>query len=177
MMNAEGMDVTQNKLEEATIKPWAEKTWQALSESTWVADGKEDADRIIYMFTDANCPFCHKFWQQARPWVESGKVQIRHILVSVLTDTSAGKGAAILSADDPARALYEHESAGPENGVQALESIPVEINEQLEANNDLMQDLQIEGTPGIFYFDEAGELLVQRGAPLEDSLEEILGNQ
>src|SRR5690625_37260 len=177
MMDTDGMDVTQTALEAATVKPWAARTWQALSESTWVADGSEDADRVVYMFTDAICPFCDKFGQQARPWVENDHVQIRHILVSVLTDTSAGKAAAILSADNPAQALHDHESAGPENGVTALESIPVEINEQLEANNDLMQKLPIEGTPGIFYFDEAGELLVQRGAPLEDSLEEILGKQ
>ncbi|CAM5602480.1 hypothetical protein SSTU70S_03334 [Stutzerimonas stutzeri] len=52
------------------------------------------------------------FWKQARPWVESGKVQLRHIMVGMLRADSAGKSAALLSASKPEAALNEHEAAG-----------------------------------------------------------------
>lgn len=175
MMDAAGMDVTAAPLANATNGPWVEKTWQALADSAWVQDGDTNAPRIIYMITDPNCPFCHKFWQQARPWVEQGRVQIRHVLVGVLTASSQGKAAAILQADDTAQALHAHESAGPEQGVAPASEIRVDTEKQLDANRKLMLDLQIQGTPGIFYFDESGDLQIQRGAPLDEHLEQILG--
>lgn len=175
MMDEQGMDVTSTALEQATVGPWTEQTWSALGNSTWVGDGSADAKRVVYMFTDPNCPFCHKFWEQARPWVDGGLVQIRHILVAVLSETSAGKAAAILASADPEKAMHEHESAGANKGIQPLATIPSKLAATLESNNRLMTDLQIEGTPGIFYFDGDGELQIQRGAPLDEHLEEILG--
>lgn len=177
MMDEEGSDVTQAALTEATVAPWTASTWDALSKSHWVADGSDDAEHIIYMFTDPNCPFCHKFWQQARPWIEDGKVQIRHILVGVLTQSSPGKAAAILQADDPAQALNDHENAGPDDGISPLDSIPADIASGLERNVQLMEQLQVQGTPGIFYFDQNGALQIQRGAPLDKDLEQIFGSR
>lgn len=175
MMDDEGKDVTQTALAEATLGPWTAATWDTLSKSHWVADGSDDASHIIYMFTDPNCPFCHKFWEQARPWIKGGNVQIRHILVGMLTQSSPGKAAAILHADDPAQALHAHESAGPDDGIEPLSDIPEEITDKLEQNAELMTLMQIQGTPGIFYFDQDGALQIQRGAPLDQDLELILG--
>src|SRR2546429_3515415 len=52
---------------------------------------------------------CHKFWEAARPWVDAGKVQLRHILVGVIRDDSPAKAAAILQAPDRAAALMEQD--------------------------------------------------------------------
>lgn len=175
MMDEQGLDVTQPALTEVTVSAWTASTWDALSETRWVADGSDAAEHIVYMFTDPNCPFCHKFWKQARPWIDSGKVQIRHILVGVLTQSSPGKAAAILQADEPAQALHDHESAGPDDGIEPLSDISTEITADLERHVLLMEQLQIQGTPGIFYFDQNGALQVQRGAPLDENLEQILG--
>lgn len=175
MMDAAGMDVTARPLDEATVGPWSRMTWQALSDSAWVADGRDDAERTIYMITDPNCPFCHKFWQQARPWVEQGRVQIRHILVGVLTASSRGRAAAILQAEDPAQALFDHENAGPEQGIAVATELAPQTVRQLDDNRALMLALQVQGTPGIFYFDAQGVLQIQRGAPLDKHLEQILG--
>ena len=175
MMDADGMDVATEALEDATVGVWTKQTWDLLSESTWIADGSDDADKVIYMFTDPNCPFCHKFWTQARPWVEAGRVQIRHIPVALLADTSAGKAAAWLTADDPSQALHDHESAGLEAGSEPLADIPEAIADQLADNQERMDTLQIEGTPGIFYFDDDNKLQIQRGAPLDENLPAILG--
>lgn len=175
MLDKSGMDMTHGPLTEASLAPWTNKTWSALERTRWVADGNDDAPRVIYMFTDPNCPFCNKFWKQARPWVEGGHVQIRHILVGILTQTSPGKAAAILESANPAEALREHETAGIDGGISALESIDTDTAEVLNMHAQLMEQLQIQGTPGIFYFDAENKLQIQRGAPLDDDLEMILG--
>ncbi|WP_373769742.1 thiol:disulfide interchange protein DsbG, partial [Delftia acidovorans] len=79
-------------------KPAGDTVQAQLETSTWVPDGKADAPRVIYTFTDPNCKYCHKFWEAARPWVDAGKVQLRHILVGVIRDDSPAKAAAILQA-------------------------------------------------------------------------------
>ena len=76
---------------------------------------------------DPNCPYCNMFWKQARPWVESGKVQLRHIMVGMLRADSAGKSAALLNASKPEAALNEHEAAGKASKLKPLEKIPAAL--------------------------------------------------
>ena len=77
MFDANGQDVGANELNNYINGAQSEKIWQQLSESSWVLDGNPNASRVVYAFTDPNCPYCQKFWQQARPWVDAGNVQIR----------------------------------------------------------------------------------------------------
>lgn len=177
MIDEQGNDLTHNALEESTVNVWTEQTWQALTESAWIQDGNPEAERIVYMFTDPNCSFCHKFWLQSRPWIEAGHVQLRHILVGLLTETSKGKAAAILAAENSSEALRMHEDTVKEGGINVLETIPDNIAEQLQHNENLMAELLIDGTPGILYFDGDNKLQIQRGAPLEQNLPDILGQQ
>lgn len=176
MLDEQGADITHAPLEQAMLTAWSKQTWQMLAQSTWIADGKDTAPRIIYMFTDPNCPFCNKFWQQARPWVDSGKVQIRHILVGMLTESSTPKAAAILSSNNPAQALFDHESNTKKIVAQNTDMVSEEIFNSLQENLALMNKFEIEGTPGIFYFDNENSLQIQRGAPLDDNLNNILGD-
>ncbi|UXS05590.1 thiol:disulfide interchange protein DsbG [Agrobacterium tumefaciens] len=109
LVDANGQDMATAQLKEIVEKPILEAGWNELQNATWVADGKDDAIHVVYTFTDPNCPYCNKFWQAARPWVESGKVQLRHIMVGVIRPDSAAKAAAILEADTPTMALTENE--------------------------------------------------------------------
>ena len=120
LLDAKGEDLTRAHLEKLVYEPLGKEMWTRMENSTWIADGKADAPRIIYMFSDPNCPYCNMFWKQARPWVESGKVQLRHIMVGMLRADSAGKSAALLSAKDPQAALNEHEAAGKASKLKAL---------------------------------------------------------
>lgn len=173
MVGARGEDLSQPVLDEMVGKPLAAKTWKELAASAWIADGSAKAARVIYVFTDPNCPYCNKFWKDARPWLDAGKVQLRHIMVGILGPTSPGKAAALLSARDPAAALRDHESRKAE--AVAMATAPARAVAQLQGNHALMQQMELGATPAILYLDDAGLLQTEQGAPQPAKLAGILG--
>ncbi|MBQ0776557.1 MAG: thiol:disulfide interchange protein DsbG [Pseudomonas sp.] len=172
MLDATGTDVSRAALDELVYGPMGEEMWAQLEASDWIGDGADDAGRVVYTFTDPNCPFCSMFWKQARPWVESGKVQLRHIMVGILREDSPGKSAAILAAKDPAAALHQHEAG---DDAKALDTIPAAIAQQLKTNHELMSQLGAQATPAIFFLDDKGKMQQQQGAPRPERLAEIMG--
>ncbi len=175
LLDANGEDLTRAPLDELVYEPLGKEMWQRLESSTWIQDGVSDAPRIVYMFSDPNCPYCNMFWKQARPWVEAGDVQLRHVMVGMLRPDSAGKSAALLAAKNPEAALNEHEAAGKASKLKPAKGISPKVNEQLEANLTLMGDMGASATPAIYYLDEDGRLQQQQGAPRPDVLNAIMG--
>lgn len=187
LLDADGKEVADAALEKAVRKPMADAAWKQLETARWIEDGRKDAPRTVYVFTDPNCPFCNRFWADARPWVDSGKVQLRHVMVGVLTPTSSGKAAALLAAKDPAAALaaYERSHAAREKaggrprplddqGLKPLADIPPAIATQLAGNEKLMGALGVQATPALVWRDAEGAVQVRTGAPAA-SLPAILG--
>ncbi|MBK0114085.1 MULTISPECIES: thiol:disulfide interchange protein DsbG [unclassified Delftia] len=149
--------------------------WKRLESAKWVRDGKEDAPRIVYVITDPNCIWCHRFWEASRPWVDAGKVQIRHILVGIIKDSSEGKAAAILSAQDTASSLKKHELSSKQGGISELKIFPDSIKKALADNLQLMKDFGFRGTPAIIYSDTDGDMVAVSGYPREQ-LEAVMGS-
>lgn len=175
LFDSKGGNLSDEPLDRLVGKHLAEKGWKLLASSTWIGDGDKDAPRVVYTFTDPNCPYCHKFWNAARPWVNAGKVQLRHVMVGILGPTSPGKAAALLSAKDPQAALTQHELQRAGGGIKPLSTIPAEIRAQLDANQKLMERMGASVTPTIFYRDAGGMLKMTQGAPSEEKLNDILG--
>lgn len=175
MIDAKGQNLSQAPLDRLVSKPMTEKAWKRLEQSAWIGDGSADAPRVVYAFVDPNCPYCNKFWNDARPWVAAGKVQLRHVIVAILTDTSAGKAAALLSAKDPQAALARHEQQRASGGIKPLSRISASVRAQLDANQQLMEQLGASATPSIFYKDAEGKLQNMQGAPSAEALIGILG--
>jgi|SRR5690625_120452 len=173
MLDGEGRNLSQQHLEQYLPEPSFDDHWAVLEKTHWVADGPDDARRVVYVFTDPNCPYCNAFWQAARPHI-GPELQVRHLLVGLLSPTSMGKAAAILDADDPAAALEHHERHHREGGIEPLAEIPRELQRQLSEHTSLMAELDAHGTPAIFYRDAEGRVRRVIGMPPEDRLQEIL---
>jgi len=175
LLDAEGNNLSQPVLEAAANAPRPESEWQRLADSAWIADGDDSAERVIYSFTDPNCPFCHRFYETSRDWVEAGQVQIRHVMVGVLRDDSLPKSATLLAAEDPGAALAEHEANFAEGGVTPADRLPAEAQQAVLDNNRLMGALDVQGTPSVFYRDAEGDLRLVRGLPQDGELEAVMG--
>ena len=190
MLDAEGNDISRAALETAARKPMSDNVWGRLEASHWIADGQDKAPRTVYVFTDPNCPYCNKLWADARPWIDSGKVQLRHVMVGILTPTSAGKAAALLAEKNPAVALAAYERAHMGGNAKALASgrpkplddsvvkpltnIPSAVQAQLDANEKLMAALGLEATPAVVWHDAKGAVQMLQGVP-DTALQEVFG--
>lgn len=177
LFDEQGKDLSQAPLEKLVYAPMAKEVWAKMENTAWIADGKADAPRTVYLFSDPNCPYCNMFWQQARPWVESGKVQLRHIMVGIIREDSPGKSATLLASKDPAKALAQHEKAGKASTLKALDKIPEAVQSKLDANLAVMEELGLSATPAIFYLDDQQQLQTQQGAPRPELLGKILGKR
>ena len=171
-------------------KPLANSVWTRLEASHWIADGQDKAPRTVYVFTDPNCPYCNKLWVDARPWIDSGKVQLRHVMVGILTPTSGGKAAALLAEKNPAAALAAYESAHAAGNAKTLASgrpkplddsllkplasIPPAVQAQLDANEKLMAALGLEATPAVVWHDAKGAVQMLQGVP-DAALSQVFG--
>jgi len=159
-------------------------TWEQLERARWIADGRADAPRKVYVFLDANCKYCTKFWSDARPWVNAGKVQLRHIMVGVIAPSSAGRGAALLADPDPARRLAAFEQAhafgvvrmmagGPHQTLEdpslaPLDPVPDALARTLADHENLMHGFGLTGTPGIVFHAPDGRVVAKPGVATED---------
>src|SRR5690625_828456 len=126
MYDMSGHDLTTPAMRQ--VSAFTEAQWKALEKSTWVAEGDKDAGRVVYVFTDTECPYCHKFWKASQPWLEKGGVQVRNILVAVISPQSLPRAAAILAAADPAAAwmrieAYLGKQGSPCKGIPAATAV------------------------------------------------------
>lgn len=175
LVDAKGNDVGADALRRLVTLPMSKRQWAALRTATWIADGVADAPRVVYAFTDPNCPYCHRFWEAARPWVESGKVQLRHIMVGVIRPDSANKVASMLSAKSPIDALTRNERTFDKGGIEAAAKVPEAIRQKLDGNEKLMLQMGFQGTPGIVFLDDQGVLQRRSGLPSASQLPVVLG--
>lgn len=181
LLDEKGKNLTTEEAKKYVPKPDLSAAWQKLEQSAWIAEGAKDPKTIIYEFTDPNCPFCHLFWLANQPYMKAG-LQVRHIVVGFLTPSSKLKAAAILGADDPAAAYGENEknyrsgvAEDKAGGIEPAKSPKPEALAKVKANTALMQKLGVNGTPGIFYKDDAGKVQRITGLPKLSHLPGIYG--
>jgi len=110
LFDSSGKNLTEEAIDQHVKGAVLDEIWKSLENSTWIQDGDTQAQTIIYVFNDPNCPYCHTFWKQARPLVESGKIQLRHIMVGVIRPSSKGQAATILNHSNPAEIFTQYNS-------------------------------------------------------------------
>lgn len=175
MIDGTGTFVDQATVHDMTAGPMAEQIWTQLEHSDWVAEGSSDAPRVIYEFSDPNCPYCHVFWKRVQPWVDAGQVEVRHVMVGVIAADSPNKAATIFAAEDPGQAFVTNQQQFAAGGVEPMAEIPADILSKIMSNQQLMSQLGVRGTPGVFYRTDDGQVQLWRGAPSQEELVAVLG--
>ena len=150
----------------------------ALRQSSWIPEGSAHPRHVIYVFMDANCPYCHSLWLALRPYYRQG-LQVRDILVGVISASSPGKAAAIFDAADPSAALRLNErrwgrAADGRGGIAPVaHPSPMDLR-RLARNELLMEEFGIEGTPGLVFADGQGKVYLIPGMPAKGALSRIV---
>ena len=149
---------------------------QRLDRAHWIASGAKSSGRIVYIFTDPNCPYCNDLWQAMRTAV-APDVQVRYLLVAVINADSRAKDAAILESTDPAATLEKHERNYAHGGIAPKPTSQPATKETISVNEALMDALHIYGTPALVYLDEHNQVKVFAGAPDAGQLRQIVGKR
>lgn len=177
MYDDAGTNLSEKLFNQELYGPAGRELWQRMEKAEWILDGQKIAPRVVYVFADPYCPYCKQFWQQARPWVESGKVQIRTLMVGVIKPESPAAAAAILSAKDPAKSWHEYEQSNGKMTLALPKTIPPAIMRSLNLNQKIMDDLGANATPAIYYMNEENVLQQAVGLPDAEKLKTIMGEK
>ena len=118
MYDENGSNLSEQLFQKELYTPAGQEMWKKMASAHWLQDGRKDAPIVLYVFADPFCPYCKQFWQQSRPWVEAGKVQIRTLLVGVIKPESPATAAAILASNENGSDDPESYSAGENENAQ-----------------------------------------------------------
>ncbi len=150
----------------------------ALEHARWVAEGSAHPKHVLYVFMDANCPYCRTLWRDLAP-LYGERLQVRELLVGVISASSPAKAAAILESPDPAAALRLNEERwnhGPVRGggIAPLAHPSAQVLNDIRRNEQLMVTFGIQGTPGVVFANAQGRLYVIPGLPRRRELAPIV---
>ncbi len=152
--------------------------FSTLEKTDAVTEGSASPKRILYVFFDANCWYCHLTWKALQPYEKAG-LQVRWVPVAYQKESSTTKAAAILLAKDRAAAFRENETRyrakSYDGGIAPARNPPKAIVAQLDANFELMDRFGLSGTPGLVWKDAAGKVQTNLGMPRLSKLPEITG--
>ncbi len=177
MYNEKGENLSNTLIEKKFTHQPDAKCGNGWNNPTGSSTVKKDAPVIVYVFADPFCPYCKQFWQQARPWVDSGKVQLRTLLVGVIKPESPATAAAILASKDPAKTWQEYEASGGKLKLNVPANVSTEQMKVLSDNEKLMDDLGANVTPAIYYMSKENTLQQAVGLPDQKTLNIIMGNK
>lgn len=81
----------------------AQQVWKKAQTLTPLKDGTRG--NVVYVFIDPMCNFCHQFMTQVRPYITSGRLQVRWLPVTILAENSKGLAEALYRAPDATAAI------------------------------------------------------------------------
>ncbi|HCB1500734.1 thiol:disulfide interchange protein DsbC [Klebsiella oxytoca] len=175
MYDEKGTNLSEQLFQKELYTPAGQVMWKKLEGASWLLDGKKEAPIVLYVFADPFCPYCKQFWQQARPWVDAGKVQLRTLLVGVIKPESPAAAAAILASKEPAKTWHDYEQSGGKMRLDVPTSIQPEQMEVLNFNQQLMDELGANVTPAIYYMNKENTLQQSIGLPDKEKLQIMMG--
>jgi len=105
------------------------------------------------------------FWEKARPYVKSGKVQLRHIQVAVIRPESRGQAATLLAAANPAKVFEEFNATKGKQKIKEMKPIPANIAQKIESNEEMMTKYGFYATPAMIWKNSKGQMETASGVP------------
>ncbi len=129
----------------------------------------------ITAFVDPNCIFCHKFYEEAKPLIDAGKLRVRYVVVAFLKPSSTPKAAAILGAADPAAAMAKNEkdfdTVTEEGGIAPAQNPAAATLSAVENNTRLLGESGEMATPTLIYCNSKGEPTLVHGLGKESFMD------
>lgn len=177
MLNNQGMDIGSEHVRRIIDEPRYGEAWGALEEANWFIEGDENAPNIIYTFTDPFCPYCRRLHESLKPYVDDGRIQVRHLMVGIIREASPAIASTIIGSDDPYETFLEHMQTYDDGGIMMNGTDMRRGQNLMRENQTIMRDLNLSATPATFYKDRDGVVQLIQGAPRNAAaIEQMLVN-
>lgn len=151
--------------------------FSALEKTDTVVEGARETKRVLHVFFDPNCWYCHLTWKALQPYERAG-LQVRWVPVAYQKESSKGRAAAIMDAPDRLKAFRENETGyrreSYSGGIAPAEAPPGFVAE-MDRNTELMQRFGAPGTPLLVWKDAKGAVRTKVGMPRLSQLPAITG--
>jgi thiol:disulfide interchange protein DsbG len=159
-------------------KPDIGVLFSQIEKSSFVAEvSVAGAKTTVYLFVDANCPYCHYAWLAFQPDEKAG-LQARSIPVATLGPTSMPKAIEVMVAADKVaavRAMEANHGKAWTVSAQSSEAAQPGAVAAIRRNGELMQRFGIAGTPGLIWKDKQGKVQIRSGMPRLSEFPAITG--
>lgn len=188
IINAQGQDMTQLYTNQYINSKIAGPAYQQAANTTYFADGSDKAPHKAYVIFDPNCIFCHQLYQQMKPLIDNGQLQIRWIPVAFRDPSSPGKAAAMLNADSDAAAskLLDQNEAGFNDQTESGALTPLAPNSndpavtaafsKVTQNTAYFSKFAFQGTPTILYKQSDGKVMMVPGLPRGQAFQDMVNS-
>lgn len=151
------------------------------SKLTYIAEG--DGPRVLWIFFDPNCPFCHQLYGKLRPLVGKDGLQFRWVPLGILTASSLPKAAAILQSPDRLAAFRKNEddydfaaNGQPGGGILPATTITPAARKELAANKAVYDSQKLFGVPVVVWQRKDGWADMFIGVPSDAQLKDMLAS-
>lgn len=133
-----------------STKLTADQVYALAAKATGIKVGSSAAADPVYVFFDPQCPACAALWSNTKVLID--RLEIVWIPVGILRRSSSAQGAAILSAEDPALAMDEHETSilDRAGGIGAI-GVASEAKQKVADNTGLYKKTGYRHVPLIVY--------------------------
>jgi hypothetical protein len=144
---------------------------EAKARRLWFSVGRPGAP-VVYAVVDPTCHYCAQAMGVLRSTVEGGQLQLRVILAPFREPLATQLSYAIMKAETPAVAYWEHEITQSQGGTSSLK--PMEppagdpLGRALQDNVEWMDASGIPATP-FFFWRTAEGVQVSAGVPAADA--------
>jgi thiol:disulfide interchange protein DsbG len=167
LVDASGRNLNEQYAQQYAPGPDHGAAFKKIDGTTSVAEGATAPKSVLHVFVDANCPYCHLLWIALQPYEAAG-LQVRWHPIAVLGPTSLPKALEVLAAGDRPAAFRRMENAHgkPWTAPAGIsEQARPELAAQVKANNALMAQFGLNGTPGVVWRDAHGSVHARAGLP------------
>ncbi|MES2756951.1 MAG: thiol:disulfide interchange protein DsbG [Pseudomonadota bacterium] len=178
LIGERGESISAQYEEQYVPKPDLGALFAQLEKSSYVTEGAvSGAKSTVYVFVDANCPYCHSAWLAFQPYEKAG-LQVRWIPVATLGPTSMPKAIEVMAASDKLaafRVMEANHGKAWTASAQSSEAAQPAAAAAIRRNGELMRRFGIGGTPGLIWKDKQGKVQVRSGMPRLSEFPAITG--
>lgn len=166
IIDKDGKNITYKNIIKYISPLIIQKAYYDLNTTFSFLDGADTAPHKLTILIDPNCVYCHQLYMQLAPFVKKNNLAVKWIIMGFLKPTSLGKAAAILSSNDPAKALMMDETKfdlqNEAGGIHPAGKISEKIKQKLSKNLAYLEEHRFVGTP-VIIFKSSGKVKIIPG--------------